>query len=111
MDKTGAEIDRYSFDRCAQASDTAAPSVSFLNPTNGATVSGSVTVRADARDDTRVEKVDLWIDGALRSIDRTAPYAFAWNASAEKDGAHTIELRAYDIDGRIATKRISVTVS
>jgi hypothetical protein len=109
VNTAGAEIDRYSFDRCAQASDTAAPSVAFVNPTNGATVTGSVTVRADASDDTRVEKVDLRIDGVLRSIDLTAPYAFTWNTTSETAGAHTLELRAYDIDGRSATKRISVT--
>jgi hypothetical protein len=110
VNTSGAEIDRYRFDRCAQADDTAAPSVSFANPTNGATVTGAVGIQANASDDTLVEKVDFWIDGVLRGIDLTSPYAFTWNTTSETAGAHTIELRVYDIDGRIATRRISVMV-
>ena len=110
VDRTGAEIDRYSLDRCAQAADTAPPTVRFLQPTAGATVTGSVIVKADAGDDTRVEKVDLWVDGVLRGTDLTAPYSFTWNTSGQAAGAHALELRAYDIDGGRATKGITVTV-
>jgi hypothetical protein len=111
VDAAGAEIDRYSFDRCQQAADTAAPTVAFLQPTEGATVSGSVVVKADADDDTRVEKVDLWVDGVLRGIDRTAPYDLTWSTAGVSAGTHALELRAYDIDGRIAKRRITVTVT
>jgi acid phosphatase type 7 len=111
VDTTGAEIDRYSLDRCAQAADTAAPTVSVLQPTDRAAVTGTVTIKGEAHDDTRVEKVDLWVDGVLRAIDVTAPYSFSWNTGREAAGTHGVELRAYDIDGRRATKRITVTVS
>jgi hypothetical protein len=111
VDTTGAEIDRYTFDRCEQAADTAAPTVAFLQPTAGATVSGSVVVKADADDDTRVAKVDLWVDGVLSGIDRFVPYDLTWNTGGVAAGTHTLELRAYDIDGRIAKRRITVTVA
>ena len=111
VDAAGAEFDRYSFDRCAQASDTSAPTVAFLQPAAGASVSGSVVVKADADDDTRVEKVDLWVDGVLRGIDRTAPYELTWNTAGVSTGTHTLELRAYDLDGRIAKRQMTVTVT
>lgn len=110
IDKTGTVFDTYSLDRCAQASDVSAPTVSFSSPTAGATVSGVTTVTADAEDDVRVEKVDLWVDGALRSIDLTAPYQFSWDTSAETPGAHTLELRTHDIAGKRATASVNVTV-
>jgi len=70
-----------------------------------------VIVTADADDETRVEKVDLWVDGVLRGIDLTAPHELTWNTAGVSAGTHTLELRAYDIDVRIATRRITVTVS
>ena len=65
----------------------------------------------NAYDDSRVEKVDLWVDGQLRSIDLAAPYAFALNTTTLSNGTHTIEARAYDISGKRATASRSVTIS
>jgi hypothetical protein len=110
IDRTGAVFDTYTFDRCAQADDVAAPDVTLTEPAAGASVSGPVLVRAAASDDTRIEKVDLWVDGVLRAIDLTAPYQFTWDASAVGAGPHTIEVRAYDLDGRRDTDSHSVTV-
>jgi hypothetical protein len=110
IDRNGAIVDSYSVDRCAQAADVAAPTVSFSYPTSGAGVSGPVTVQANASDDVRVEKVDLWIDGVLRGIDLAAPYQFAWNTGTETAGPHTLQLRTSDIDGKRAANTITVTV-
>jgi bacterial leucyl aminopeptidase len=68
-----------------------------------------VSVTAD--DDSRVEKVDLWVDGQLRSIDLTAPYSFALDTRTLANGSHRIEARAYDIDGRRASTSRTVTVA
>src|SRR6185295_7093684 len=85
--------------------------VSFTQPSAGATVSGSTLVTAQATDDVRVEKVDLWVDGALAQIDTTSPYEFTWNTTNVLDGSHTLELRAYDIAGnRVSSGARSVTV-
>jgi hypothetical protein len=111
IDRSGATVDRYVFDRCAQALDTAPPSVSITSPAAGATVSGTVTVDAAASDDVRVEKVDLYVDGAFAGSDAEAPYAFSWNTASAGGGGHTLEARAYDINGRRATATRSVTVS
>jgi hypothetical protein len=58
-----------------------------------------------------VEKVDLWVDGVLRGIDRTAPYDLTWSTAGVSAGTHTLELRAYDVAGRKATRKTTVTVA
>jgi hypothetical protein len=96
----GMAFDSYVLDRCAQANDAAPPAVSITQPAAGENVSGTSLVRVQASDDVRVEKVDLWIDGALHTIDTAAPYDFSWNTTSLADGSHTIEARAYDIAGK-----------
>lgn len=110
IDATGTIFDAHTLDRCAQATDAVAPTVSFISPGDGATVSGPTTIEAEAADDVQVEKVDLWVDGALTATDLAAPYVFAWNAGSVAPGTHSLQLRAYDIDGRRATASQTVTV-
>lgn len=107
----GVVFDRFTLDRAAQAGDASAPTVSIASPASGAVLSGIETVDVDAEDDTRVEKVDLWIDGQLRSIDLTAPYSFSLDTTTLANGTHTVEARVYDVDGRRASASRSVTVS
>ena len=111
VDATGATLDTWSLNRCDQASDAQPPALSLVSPAAGATVSGIVTVEASATDDVKVEKVDVWIDGEQRAIDRVAPYRFTWDTSGEPAGTHTLELRAHDIDGNRVTRTHTVTTS
>ena len=99
----GVVFDSYVLNRCVQANDAAPPTVTITQPSTGANVSGSALVTGQATDDVRVEKVDLWIDGALAAIDTQAPYEFSWNTTTVADGFHTIELRTYDIAGNRAS--------
>ncbi len=91
--------------------DTTPPAVSLTQPVDGATVSGSTTVAADASDDVGVNRVEFRIDGALGSTDTTAPYSFAWDTTAVVDGAHSVETRAFDAAGNSSSKSIGVTVA
>ncbi|MGH9350408.1 MAG: Ig-like domain-containing protein [Vicinamibacterales bacterium] len=112
VNRSGAAIDSFTLDRCAQASDAGNPGVRVTSPANGASVSGVVTIAAAASDDVRVEKVDFWIDGVLRSIDRTASYSYAWDSRTAPGGTHRMEARAYDIDGnRVSSAAVTVTTS
>jgi len=108
---SGATIDTWSLDRCDQATDAQPPALGFVSPAANASLSGMATVEASATDDVKIEKVDLWIDGEQRGIDLTAPYRFTWDTSADPAGAHTLELRAYDIDGNRVSRTRSVTTS
>ena len=111
VDNNGAVFDRFVLNLALQAGDNAAPTVSVASPSAGAVLTGTEQIDVDADDDSRVEKVDLWVDGQLRSIDLTAPYAFSLNTTTLANGPHTIEARAYDIDGRRAISTRTVTVA
>jgi hypothetical protein len=93
------------------SSDDAPPDVIITNPTDGATVSGTATVQATASDDDSVTKVDFYIDGALKTSDTSAPYAYAWDTKTESNGDHTVEATAYDTIGQSDSDEISVTVN
>jgi hypothetical protein len=59
----------------------------------------------------RIEKVDLWIDGQQRATDLTQPYSFTIDTTTLADGSHSLEARAYDIDGKRAAASRTVAVS
>ena len=112
LNRNGSVLDSFTLDRCDQALDAANPTVRVTAPANGARVSGDVVLRATATDDVRVEKVDFWIDGRLRAIDRTASYAYTWNSRSVAAGTHRIQARAYDIDGnRVWSTAINITTT
>jgi hypothetical protein len=108
---SGSVFDRFTLNRALQEGDAAAPQVAIDAPASGAVLSGVETIDVSADDDSRVEKVDLWIDGQLRSIDLASPYSFSLDTTMLSNGSHTIEARAYDIDGRRATATRTVTVT
>ena len=94
----------------AAASANATPVVDITSPTNGATVSGSVTVEASATDDDGITQIAFFVDGATLAVDSTAPYAASWNTTTVGDGPHTLTATATDSVGQTADHSISVTV-
>ena len=92
--------------------DTTAPTTSITSPANGATVSGTVTVNANASDSVGVTRVELWVDGVLTGSDTTAPYQIAWNTTTASNGGHGLQTRAYDAAGNVgSSSTVNVTVS
>jgi hypothetical protein len=92
--------------------DTTAPSVNITAPANGNTVSGTVTIVADASDDTGVSKVEFYIDGSKIGEDTSAPYEYSWDTTASTDASHSLKAVAYDAAGNnAADDDTSVTVS
>ena len=90
--------------------DSSPPAVAITYPANGATVSRTVSVTADASDNVGVTKVEFLVDGALRATDTSAPYGFSWDTHADGKGQHTLSAKAYDAAGNTATASITVTV-
>ncbi len=90
--------------------DNTAPTVSITNPANGSTVSGTVSITADASDDNGISKVIFYIDGVSKSTDTSSPYSYSWNTTAESDGSHTINVIAYDTVNQTANDQHTVTV-
>jgi subtilisin family serine protease len=90
--------------------DSSPPIVSISSPTNGAHISGGVTVSVSASDDVGVSKVELYINGILYANDATAPYNFYWDTKNYGNGAYNLEAVAYDGSGNIGESNL-ITVN
>ena len=92
--------------------DGVAPTATLTAPANGATVSGTVAVTANASDNIGLDRVEFLLDGALLGSDATAPYAYSWNSAAASNGAHALQARAVDLAGNTGSSApVSVTVT
>jgi len=91
--------------------DTVAPTgVAVTAPTNGATVSGQVTINASASDNVGVVSVSFYIDGQLLATDTSAPFSTTWNTNKVSKTTHTIYVRAVDAAGNV-TQSATITVT
>ena len=92
--------------------ETQPPAVSLLKPTQGAQLSGVVTISATASDNVGVVGVQFQVDGAnLGGEVRLAPYKNVWNTLNVTNGVHTVQAVARDLAGNRRAARVSVTVS
>jgi fibronectin type 3 domain-containing protein len=92
--------------------DTTPPTVSLSAPSSGATVSGAVSVSANASDNVGVASVQFELDGkALGSPSTAAPYTYSWNTTGVGNGTHTLTAIASDVAGNTTTAAaVTVTV-
>jgi subtilisin family serine protease len=88
--------------------DTEAPVVALLSPTGG-TISGTVTVTVEARDNAGVSKVDLFANGVWVGAATVAPYRITWDTTRVADGSYQLVANAYDAAGNVG-KSAPVTV-
>ena len=93
--------------------DTTPPTVSMTAPANGSTVSGSVTVSANASDNVAVAGVQFQLNGAnLGAEDTSAPYSITWDTTTVANGSYTLDAVARDSSGnRTTSSSVTVTVS
>lgn len=94
-------------------SDTTPPTVTMTAPANGATVSGTVSITANASDNVSVASVQFQLDGAnVGNADTASPYAFSWNTATTSNGSHSLRAIAKDGAGNSTTSAsVTVTVS
>src|SRR3989454_1084203 len=92
------------------APDTTPPTCAITTPSNGATVSGTITPAATASDDVGVSKVEFYVDDVWRATDTTSPYSFSWDTTTVGNGSHSLMVKAYDAAGNIGAST-SVTVN
>jgi hypothetical protein len=90
--------------------DQIAPVVVINNPANGSTVSRTVSITVSATDDTSVARIELYIDGRLRSTVTGQSLSFGWNTRKVSDGIHTIEAIAYDQADNSSSQSLQVQV-
>jgi len=93
--------------------DTTPPTISITAPANGATVSGAVTVSANASDNVAVTAVQFFLDGANLGLQLvTGPYSVSWDSTSTTNGVHTLTAQARDAAGNVGNAvAVSVTVS
>jgi len=100
----------------ALGSTDSPPSVSWVNPAGGETVSGTITVQIDASDSEDADDsldVTYAVDGgAARSTTYNSTsgyYEDSWDTTGVSDGDHTLEAQATDSAGNTSTTSITVT--
>ena len=92
--------------------DTTQPTVTMTSPIGGVTVSGVISVSADASDNVAVAGVQFKLDGAnLGAEDTTAPFAAQWDTLLSSNTVHSLTATARDAAGNQATSAaVLVTV-
>ena len=90
--------------------DQTPPGVVISNPANGSTVSRTVNITVSATDDIGVARLELYIDGVIRSTVNGESLSFGWNTRKVSDGVHTIEAIAFDQADNSSTQSIQVQV-
>lgn len=83
------------------AVDDVAPMVTLGNVPG--TITGTVTLTAEASDNVGVTLVRWRVDGTVVGSDTTAPYSFDWDSTTVADGAVTLDAQAMDAAGNIGT--------
>jgi hypothetical protein len=91
--------------------DVTNPTVSITSPANGASVSGTVSITANAGDNVGVASVSYSVDGAVIGTATSSPYSFSWNSASVASGIHNITATATDAAGNSASNTIQVTVN
>jgi arylsulfatase A-like enzyme len=109
----------------APANDLIPPKVWIDIPTDGSTVSGSQTIRAEAADNLDVIAVkfkivnqagqeqalaDPWWDRPDDDEDNWDPYQEAWHTTTFPDGPYTVRVEARDAAGNVGLQTIQVNV-
>ena len=97
--------------------DTTAPTVTITSPANGATVSGTVPVSANATDNVGVEylEISFWNQYAgqeviLGSVSNAGTLTVNWNTSGLTPDTYRLRGYAYDAIGNWSQTEIYVTV-
>ncbi|HEV3484209.1 MAG TPA: Ig-like domain-containing protein, partial [Vicinamibacterales bacterium] len=95
-----------------RTADVTPPVVLVTAPAGGTTVSGTLTIAADATDDVGVLSVQFFIDGApVGAPDTLAPYTLEWDSVKVADGTHSVVAVAKDTSGHeTASAAVTVTV-
>ena len=88
--------------------DRTNPSVSFITPATGSTVSNTVNVQVNASDNVGVSSVVLKVNGNVIGTSNAAPYNFSWNTSGLSNGTHTLTATATDAAGNSKIRSIHV---
>ena len=84
--------------------DRTAPVVRIAFPPSDTTVTGHVTIFAEATDNVAVSHIDFYVDGQKCHTDSTMPYMYEWDCSVLADSStHSVFAKALDASGNSGT--------
>jgi len=88
------------------------PNVNITSPTDGATVSGTITIAADASDDFGVTQVAFAVGGGSVGTDTNGSdgWSVEWDTTSVPDGDYTITATAMDTASKTRADSVGVTV-
>lgn len=109
-EKKGNSVDTSDADFSIIATDNP-PVIRIAHPKNNSEVEGKTIIRAKARDDLGITKVDFLIDGSLSHTDFKSPYKYICNTSGWEEGDHSITAVATDSNNQQTAFEINVTVN
>ena len=91
----------------------APPSISISSPSNGSTVSGSISVSGTASDGLTISSVQVSVDGGTFSnASGTTSWSFPLNTNSLSNGAHTLVAKVSDSGGNSASSSlVDITVN
>jgi hypothetical protein len=89
------------------------PAVSIISPTDGSTVTGTITITASAVDDNGVVQVQFLINGVNIGTDITPSdgWTMSWDTTTVSDGNTNIAIIATDTAGKTGADSIMVIVN
>jgi hypothetical protein len=93
--------------------DSIAPTVSLTAPVAGSTLVGTVSLTANASDNTNgsgLARVEFLVNGTVVNTDTTSPYSYSWNTTTVTDGTYSLAARAFD-NATTANSATSTAVS
>lgn len=92
--------------------DTTPPNVNFVSPQSGQTVSGTITISANATDNVVIAGVQFVLDGTNLGPELIQPpYQIGWNTASSANGTHTLTARARDTSGYTNSASVTVIVN
>ena len=97
----------------SNTTDTIPPVVSITAPLPNTTVSGTVSLTANATDNVGVKSVQFLLDSAnLGAQLSSSPYSLSWDTTTAPNGSHSLAAVAQDAAGNAATSvSVAVTIS
>jgi hypothetical protein len=84
------------------------PKVKITEPVSSANIFGTTLIKADAWDNSKVMKVDFYVNSTLLCTDTEAPYECTWDALEVPVGTYVIKAVATDNLGQTGTDTITV---
>lgn len=91
--------------------DQLAPTVTFVSPTQGAPVSGTVDVEVTAVDNVDIASIAVYLDGhQLLGNSQGSPCGFSFDSNRFASGTHTLRAVAYDSARNPGEQTISVQI-